>query len=107
MTVVFCTLVADFLRYIYCVLMLKMFYKGLMLEFLFYMQIPHLRPAEYKRSRLSRNRRTVNRPYGGVLSGSAVRERYSLGNDILLKGRVYLISRRNCGILLLYLYIFI
>ena len=37
--------------------------------------IPHLRPAEYKRSRLSRNRRTVNRPYGGVLSGSAVRER--------------------------------
>ncbi|KAJ6882627.1 hypothetical protein NC651_029029 [Populus alba x Populus x berolinensis] len=38
--------------------------------------IPHLRPAEYKRSRLSRNRRTVNRAYGGVLSGSAVRERY-------------------------------
>ncbi|KAK6129246.1 hypothetical protein DH2020_036955 [Rehmannia glutinosa] len=38
-------------------------------------QIPHLRPAEYKRSRLPRNRRTVNRPYGGVLSGSAVRER--------------------------------
>lgn len=39
------------------------------------LQIPHLRPAEYKRSRLSRNRRTVNRAYGGVLSGSAVRER--------------------------------
>ena len=38
-------------------------------------QIPHLRPAEYKRSRLSRNRRTVNRAYGGVLSGGAVRER--------------------------------
>ncbi|GFY82996.1 ribosomal protein L34e superfamily protein [Actinidia rufa] len=38
-------------------------------------KIPHLRPAEYKRSRLSRNRRTVNRAYGGVLSGSAVRER--------------------------------
>ncbi|KAI5590628.1 hypothetical protein POPTR_004G029400v4 [Populus trichocarpa] len=37
--------------------------------------IPHLRPAKYKRSRLSRNRRTVNRAYGGVLSGSAVRER--------------------------------
>nr|ABK21342.1 unknown [Picea sitchensis]ABK21936.1 unknown [Picea sitchensis]ABK26150.1 unknown [Picea sitchensis]ABK26719.1 unknown [Picea sitchensis]ACN40477.1 unknown [Picea sitchensis] len=37
--------------------------------------IPHLRPAEYKRSRLSRNRRTVNRAYGGVLSGSAVRDR--------------------------------
>ncbi|MBA0815341.1 hypothetical protein Gohar_021098, partial [Gossypium harknessii] len=39
------------------------------------LQIPHLRPAEYKRSRLPRNRRTVNRAYGGVLSGSAVRER--------------------------------
>ncbi|KAE8707357.1 60S ribosomal protein L34 [Hibiscus syriacus] len=38
-------------------------------------QIPHLRPAEYKRSRLPRNHRTVNRAYGGVLSGSAVRER--------------------------------
>ncbi|KAH1074409.1 hypothetical protein J1N35_026737 [Gossypium stocksii] len=38
--------------------------------------IPHLRPAEYKRSRLPRNRRTVNRAYGGVLSGSAVRERF-------------------------------
>ncbi|XP_072972830.1 large ribosomal subunit protein eL34-like [Typha angustifolia] len=37
--------------------------------------IPHLRPTEYKRSRLSRNRRTVNRAYGGVISGSAVRER--------------------------------
>ncbi|CAL5369896.1 unnamed protein product [Camellia sinensis] len=37
--------------------------------------LPHLRPAEYKRSRLSRNRRTVNRAYGGVLSGGAVRER--------------------------------
>jgi large subunit ribosomal protein L34e len=41
----------------------------------FKLQIPHLRPAEYKRSRLPRNRRTVNRPYGGVLSGTAVRER--------------------------------
>jgi large subunit ribosomal protein L34e len=40
------------------------------------LQIPHLRPAEYKRSRLSRNRRTVNRAYGGVLSGGAVRERF-------------------------------
>ncbi|KAK4489470.1 hypothetical protein RD792_005279 [Penstemon davidsonii] len=38
-------------------------------------QIPHLRPTEYKRSRLSRSRRTVNRPYWGVLSGGAVRER--------------------------------
>ncbi|KAL4568754.1 hypothetical protein LXL04_024369 [Taraxacum kok-saghyz] len=38
-------------------------------------QIPHLRPTEYKRSRLSRNRRAVNRAYGGVLSARAVRER--------------------------------
>ncbi|THG05135.1 hypothetical protein TEA_012941 [Camellia sinensis var. sinensis] len=37
--------------------------------------LPHLRPAEYERSRLSRNRRTVNRAYGGVLSGGAVRGR--------------------------------
>ncbi|KAL9293112.1 putative ribosomal protein L34Ae [Arabidopsis thaliana] len=37
--------------------------------------IPHLRPSEYKRSRLARNERTVNRAYGGVLSGVAVRER--------------------------------
>ncbi|GAA0165906.1 hypothetical protein LIER_21186 [Lithospermum erythrorhizon] len=37
--------------------------------------IPHLRPAEYTRSRLPRSQRTVNRPYGGVLSGGAVRER--------------------------------
>ena len=47
-----------------------------LMECLLSFQIPHLRPAEYKRSRLSRNRRTVNRAYGGVLSGSAVRERY-------------------------------
>ncbi|KAJ6844440.1 60S ribosomal protein L34 [Iris pallida] len=37
--------------------------------------IPHLQPTEYKRSRLARNRRTVNHAYGGVLSGSAVKER--------------------------------
>ncbi|KAL9676798.1 hypothetical protein QQ045_005018 [Rhodiola kirilowii] len=37
--------------------------------------IPHLRLTEYKRSRLSKNRRTVNRPYGGLLSGGVVRER--------------------------------
>ncbi|XP_057981206.1 large ribosomal subunit protein eL34-like isoform X1 [Malania oleifera] len=45
--------------------------------------IPHLRPAEYKRSRLSRNRRTVNRAYGGVLSGGAVRERYVTGTLLM------------------------
>lgn len=43
-----------------------------------FLQIPHLRPTEYKRSRLPRNRRTVNRPYGGVLAGGAVRERFPL-----------------------------
>ncbi|KAL3513190.1 hypothetical protein ACH5RR_025907 [Cinchona calisaya] len=37
--------------------------------------IPHLRPAEYKGSRLSRKSQTVNRAYGGVLSRSAVKER--------------------------------
>ncbi|KAE8661330.1 60S ribosomal protein L34 [Hibiscus syriacus] len=37
--------------------------------------IPHLRPAEYMRSRLPRSRQTVNCGYGGVLSGSAIRER--------------------------------
>uniref|UniRef100_F6H5T8 60S ribosomal protein L34 n=1 Tax=Vitis vinifera TaxID=29760 RepID=F6H5T8_VITVI len=48
--------------------------------------IPHLRPAEYKRSRLPRNRRTVNRAYGGVLSGGAVRERYDPDNSSFLGG---------------------
>jgi large subunit ribosomal protein L34e len=37
--------------------------------------IPHLRPTEYKTSRLHRHRKTVNRAYGGNMSGSAVRER--------------------------------
>ncbi|QCD99729.1 large subunit ribosomal protein L34e [Vigna unguiculata] len=37
--------------------------------------IPHLRLAEYKRSRLPRNRRSINRAYGGVFAGIAVRER--------------------------------
>ncbi|KAI4971942.1 hypothetical protein ZWY2020_002867 [Hordeum vulgare] len=37
-------------------------------------EIPHLRPTEYKRSRLSRKHTAVNRPCGGVLSGTAVRE---------------------------------
>jgi hypothetical protein len=47
----------------------------ILMFFSWHFQIPHLRPAEYKRSRLPRNRRTVNRPFGGVLSGTAVRER--------------------------------
>jgi hypothetical protein len=37
------------------------------------LQIPHLRPTEYKRSWFPRNRRrTVNRAYGEVLSGGAL-----------------------------------
>jgi len=40
------------------------------------LQIPHLRLAEYKRSRLPRNRRSINRAYGGVFAGIAVRERF-------------------------------
>lgn len=50
--------------------------KVIILIYVCQLQIPHLRPAEYKRSRLPRNRRTVNRAYGGVLSGGAVRERF-------------------------------
>ncbi|KAH0449415.1 hypothetical protein IEQ34_020107 [Dendrobium chrysotoxum] len=41
----------------------------------FDIKIPHLRPVEYKRSRSARNRKTVHRAYGGVLSGGSVRER--------------------------------
>lgn len=59
-------------------------------------QIPHLRPTEYKRSRLPRNRRTVNRAYGGVLSGSAVRERYFTFVIRILFTEFYLTSIR-CG----------
>lgn len=40
------------------------------------LQIPHLRPTEYRTSRLHRHKKTVNRAYGGNLAGSAVRERY-------------------------------
>lgn len=35
--------------------------------------MPHLRPTAYKR--LAKNKKTVNRAYGGVLSAGAVRER--------------------------------
>ncbi|XP_039117852.1 60S ribosomal protein L34-like [Dioscorea cayenensis subsp. rotundata] len=45
--------------------------------------IPHLRPVEYMRLRLSRNRRTVNRAYSGVLSRSAVRKRLLIHEIIL------------------------
>ena len=37
--------------------------------------VPHLRPAEYRNTRLSKRQKTVNRAYGGALSGQAVRER--------------------------------
>ena len=35
--------------------------------------VPHLRPSEY--SKLAKNKKTVNRAYGGVLSAGAVRMR--------------------------------
>jgi len=35
--------------------------------------VPHLRPTKY--ARLSHSKKTVNRAYGGVLSGGAVRDR--------------------------------
>ncbi|KAI5063460.1 hypothetical protein GOP47_0022007 [Adiantum capillus-veneris] len=37
--------------------------------------IPLLRPAEYQNTRLSKRKKTVNRAFGGALSGIAVRER--------------------------------
>uniref|UniRef100_M4EW82 60S ribosomal protein L34 n=1 Tax=Brassica campestris TaxID=3711 RepID=M4EW82_BRACM len=40
-----------------------------------YWKIPHLRPTEYIRSRLSRNQRTVKHAYGGALSRVACRQR--------------------------------
>lgn len=51
---------------------------------MFFFQIPHLRPTEYKRSRLSRNWRTVNRAYGRVISSGAVRERFVLFLNFVL-----------------------
>nr|GEY69012.1 60S ribosomal protein L34 [Tanacetum cinerariifolium] len=47
--------------------------------------IPHLRPTEYKRSRLSRNQRSVNRAFGGVLYAGVVRERQSRHSQRLMK----------------------
>ena len=38
-------------------------------------QVPRLRPAQYSSKRMSHNKKTVNRAYGGVLSGGAVRDR--------------------------------
>ena len=37
--------------------------------------VPHLRTQKYSRKHLAKNKKTVNRAYGGVLSGGAVRER--------------------------------
>eukprot|EP00250_Pteridium_aquilinum_P007639 c17313_g1_i1 orf=581-949(-) len=37
--------------------------------------VPHLRPAEYRNTRMSKRKKTVNRAYGGTLSGGAIRER--------------------------------
>ena len=38
-------------------------------------QVPRLRPAKYSSKRMSHNKKTVHRAYGGVLSGGAVRDR--------------------------------
>ena len=38
-------------------------------------QVPRLRPAQDSSKRMSHNKKTVNRAYGGVLSGGAVRDR--------------------------------
>ena len=40
-----------------------------------FVQIPHLRPAEYKNTRLSKSKKTVHRAYGGSLCGECVRAR--------------------------------
>ncbi|BBN09088.1 large subunit ribosomal protein L34e [Marchantia polymorpha subsp. ruderalis] len=37
--------------------------------------IPHLRPTEYRTSRLHRHQKTIKRAYGGNICGAAVRER--------------------------------
>merc|ERR1711975_51327 len=37
--------------------------------------IPHLRPAEYRNSRLSKSKKTVHRAYGGSLCSQCVKER--------------------------------
>ena len=37
--------------------------------------VPHLRPAAYSNKLMVTNKKSVNRAYGGVLSGGAVRER--------------------------------
>ena len=39
------------------------------------LQVPRLRPAQASSKRMSHNKKTVNRAYGGVLSGGAVRDR--------------------------------
>ncbi|KAK4606612.1 hypothetical protein RGQ29_000733 [Quercus rubra] len=45
--------------------------------------IPHLRPAEYKRSRLPRNSRTLYRAYGGLLSGAFLVEEQKIVKKVL------------------------
>ena len=41
----------------------------------FVVQVKHLKQVKYGRKHLAKNKKTVNRAYGGVLSGGAVRER--------------------------------
>ncbi len=38
-------------------------------------QIPHLRPIQYRNNRLSKNKKTVHRAYGGSMCARCVRER--------------------------------
>lgn len=38
-------------------------------------QVPRLRPIQYRKTRMSKSKKTVHRAYGGVLSGGAVRDR--------------------------------
>ncbi|KAJ7527526.1 hypothetical protein O6H91_16G059600 [Diphasiastrum complanatum] len=55
--------------------------------------IPHLRPAEYKTSRLHRHRKTVNRAYGGNMSGAAVRDRAFLVEEQKIVKKVLKIQK--------------
>ncbi|KAH0456894.1 hypothetical protein IEQ34_014801 [Dendrobium chrysotoxum] len=47
------------------------------------METPHLRPPEYRRSRLARNHSTIHRAYGGVLSVDPYRKGWFCQNRVL------------------------
>ncbi|KAH0453597.1 hypothetical protein IEQ34_017921 [Dendrobium chrysotoxum] len=50
-----------------------------------------MRPAEYKRSRLARNRKIIHRAYGGVLSALLDRSIYLVPVDLKVGQFVYVI----------------